>query len=102
LGSRGRYISEFETSLVYKASLKTVRATQRKPVFKQTNGVSGAGEMAQLLRALAVLPEDPGSISRLQMAAHKQTVFPTPPWALHTCCVDVHADKTPITLNKYF
>jgi hypothetical protein len=42
LGSRGRWISEFEDSLVYKVSSRTARATQRnpaskKPKNKQTN-----------------------------------------------------------------
>jgi hypothetical protein len=38
LGGRGRQISEFEASLVYKVSSRTARAIQRKPVSnKQTN-----------------------------------------------------------------
>jgi hypothetical protein len=40
LGGRGRRISEFEASLVYKVSSRTARATQRNPVSKkpkQTN-----------------------------------------------------------------
>jgi hypothetical protein len=40
LGGRGRWISEFEASLVYKVSSRTARATQRNPVSKtnkQTN-----------------------------------------------------------------
>jgi hypothetical protein len=40
-GGRGRQISEFEASLVYKVSSRTARATQRNPVWKnktkQTN-----------------------------------------------------------------
>jgi hypothetical protein len=32
LGGRGRWISEFEASLVYRVSSRTVRATQRNPV----------------------------------------------------------------------
>jgi hypothetical protein len=32
LGGRGRWISEFEASLVYKVSSRTVRAIQRNPV----------------------------------------------------------------------
>jgi hypothetical protein len=32
---RGRWISEFEASLVYKVSSRTARATQRKPVLKK-------------------------------------------------------------------
>jgi hypothetical protein len=37
LGGRGRRISEFEASLVYKVSSRTARVTQRNPVLKQTN-----------------------------------------------------------------
>jgi hypothetical protein len=37
LGGRGRQISEFETSLVYKVSSRTARATQRNPVPKNQN-----------------------------------------------------------------
>jgi hypothetical protein len=38
-GGRGRQISEFEASLVYKVSSRTAKATQRNPVLKnkQTN-----------------------------------------------------------------
>jgi hypothetical protein len=37
LGGRGRQISEFEASLVYRMSSRTARATQRNPVSKKTN-----------------------------------------------------------------
>jgi hypothetical protein len=38
LGGRGKRISEFEASLIYKVSSRTARATQRNPVSKkQTN-----------------------------------------------------------------
>jgi hypothetical protein len=37
LGGRGRRISEFEASLVYKVSSRTARATQRNPVWKNEN-----------------------------------------------------------------
>jgi hypothetical protein len=37
LGSRGRWISEFEASLVYRVSSRTARATQRNPVLKNKN-----------------------------------------------------------------
>jgi hypothetical protein len=33
-GGRGRWISEFEASLVYKVSSRTARAIQRNPVWK--------------------------------------------------------------------
>jgi hypothetical protein len=35
LGGRGRRISEFEASLVYKVSSRTARTTQRNPVSKK-------------------------------------------------------------------
>jgi hypothetical protein len=35
LGGRGRQISEFEASLVYKVSSRTARDTQRNPVSKK-------------------------------------------------------------------
>jgi hypothetical protein len=34
LGGRGRQISEFKASLVYKVSSRTARATQRNPFSK--------------------------------------------------------------------
>jgi hypothetical protein len=34
LGGRGRQISEFEASLVYKVSSRTARATQKNPASK--------------------------------------------------------------------
>jgi hypothetical protein len=34
LGGRGRWISEFEASQVYRVSSRTARATQRNPVLK--------------------------------------------------------------------
>jgi hypothetical protein len=36
LGGRGRRISEFEASLVYKVSSRTARAIQRNPVSNKT------------------------------------------------------------------
>jgi hypothetical protein len=35
LEDRGRWISEFEASLVYRVSSRTARATQRNPVSKK-------------------------------------------------------------------
>jgi hypothetical protein len=35
LGGRGRWISEFEASLVYKVSSRTARAIQRNPVSRK-------------------------------------------------------------------
>jgi hypothetical protein len=35
LGGRGRWISEFEATLVYKESSRTAKATQRNPVSEK-------------------------------------------------------------------
>jgi hypothetical protein len=35
LGGRGRQISEFEASLVYRVSSRTARATQRNPISEK-------------------------------------------------------------------
>jgi hypothetical protein len=37
LGGRGRQISEFKASLVYKVSSRTARAIQKNPVSKNKN-----------------------------------------------------------------
>jgi hypothetical protein len=49
LGGRGRRISEFEASLVYKVSSRTARATQRNPVSKnkQTNNMNEIRNLGQ-------------------------------------------------------
>ena len=71
-------VCEFEASLVYRVSSRTVRATQRNPVLnKQTSNnkkkkPTGTGEMAQRLRALAVFLEVLSSIPRNHMVAHNQ------------------------------
>jgi hypothetical protein len=38
LGGRGRRISEFEASLIYKVRSRTARAIQRNPVSKKQEG----------------------------------------------------------------
>jgi hypothetical protein len=37
VGSKGRWISEFEASLAYKVSSRTARAIQRNPVSKNNS-----------------------------------------------------------------
>jgi hypothetical protein len=39
----GRQISEFKASLIYRASSRTARATQRNPVSKHIQGRRGRG-----------------------------------------------------------
>jgi hypothetical protein len=44
LGDRGKWISEFEASLVYRVNSRTARATQRNPVLKNQNNNKKEGE----------------------------------------------------------
>jgi hypothetical protein len=37
LGGRGKWISEFKASLVFRVSSRTARTTQRNPVSKKQN-----------------------------------------------------------------
>jgi hypothetical protein len=57
LGGRGRRISEFEASLVYKVSSRTARAIQKNPVSKKQ-------------KTLVALAEDPGLIFSTYIVAH--------------------------------
>jgi hypothetical protein len=56
LGGRGRWISEFKASLVYKVNSRTARAIQRNPVSKHKQeededeeGGGGGGAAAEAL-----------------------------------------------------
>jgi hypothetical protein len=47
LGSRGRQISEFKASLVYRVSSRTARATQRNPASKNKNKQQKDGRLSK-------------------------------------------------------
>jgi hypothetical protein len=47
LGGRGRRISKFEASLVYKVSSRTARATQRNPVSEKKKRQKGCGDVGE-------------------------------------------------------
>jgi hypothetical protein len=75
LGGRGRWISEFEASLVYRVSSRSARATQRNPVSKKKKkkkqtGDRRARELAQQLGALADLLKVHSSIPCNHKEAH--------------------------------
>jgi hypothetical protein len=75
LGGKGRWISEFEASLVYRVSSRTARNTQRNPASKNQIKIKEekkkrAGEMVQWLRALTALPKVLSSIPSNHMVAH--------------------------------
>lgn len=90
-GGRGRWISEFETILVYRASSRIARTIQRNLVFEGWGGIKPflAREMALQLRALAALPKHLGSVPCTHMAAHNCLQFQGI-WHPHT---GIHAGK---------
>jgi hypothetical protein len=49
LGGRGRRISEFEASLVYKVSSRTARATLRNPVSKTNKQTTKKKQLQELV-----------------------------------------------------
>jgi hypothetical protein len=53
LGGRGRQISEFVASLVYKVSSRTARAIQRNPVLKNQNKQTNKQTNKRMLTAVA-------------------------------------------------
>jgi hypothetical protein len=60
LGGRGRRISEFEASLVYRVSSRAARATQRNPVSKKKfffNIISPGLEHVCILGEITKLPK---------------------------------------------
>jgi hypothetical protein len=56
LGGRGRQISEFEASLVYRVSSRTVITTQRNPVSKK-NKNKNQQQQNNYLRFLLILDQ---------------------------------------------
>jgi hypothetical protein len=58
LGGRGRRISEFEASLVYKVSSRTARATQRNPVSKKTKKENNSRRLEAQRLVVAALAEN--------------------------------------------
>jgi hypothetical protein len=70
LGGRGRWISEFEASLVYRVSSRTARAIQKNPVSKktkptnqptnQTNKSKNEYVITKVKSALNCMPKIPG------------------------------------------
>jgi hypothetical protein len=67
LGGRGRQITEFEASLVYRVSSRTARATQRNPVSKnkQTNKKQKTKNKKQKTTTTKKRTEDWKTLARL-------------------------------------
>jgi hypothetical protein len=49
LGGKGRRISEFEASLVYRVSSRTARAVKRNPVSKNQNNNNNNNNKTRIL-----------------------------------------------------
>jgi hypothetical protein len=67
LGGKGRQISEFEASLVYRVSSRTARATKRNPVSKNKNKEQ-TNKQKRMLTALAEDLRPSTHIRKLTMA----------------------------------
>jgi hypothetical protein len=70
LGGRGRWISEFEASLVYKVSSRTARTIQRNPVSKKQNKTRKTREKTVEKVGAVILQKEP---AKAEMLNH--TVF---------------------------
>jgi hypothetical protein len=70
LGGRGRRISEFEASLVYRVSYRTAKAIQRNPVSKtnkQTNKQTNKNGRQNVGEEVFFLPGLPGGRERREL-----------------------------------
>jgi hypothetical protein len=56
LGGRGRQISEFEASLVYKVSSRTAKTTQRNPVLKKTKNKTTTTTTKKKIKEASYIP----------------------------------------------
>jgi hypothetical protein len=63
LGGRGRQISEFETSLVYKVSSRTARAIQKNPVSEQSNKLTNKKILKKKSSKMTLQDKDPPKMS---------------------------------------
>jgi hypothetical protein len=71
LGGRGRQISEFEASLVYKVTSRKARSTQRNPVSKkQQNKTKTKKERKKFFNALKLLKNSFTFLEPLRMISY--------------------------------
>ena len=61
MGGKGRRISEFEASLVYRVSSRTARATQRNLVLKKQKNKKEKKKEYELIKGEGPSPATPGS-----------------------------------------
>jgi hypothetical protein len=75
MGGRGRWISEFEVSLVYRVSSRTARAIQRNPVSKKKKKKKPQKEKEKKEEAL----DRPCEHQRYSPAHHSHYTTEVPP-----------------------
>jgi hypothetical protein len=80
LGGRGRQISEFKASLVYKVSSRTARAILRNPVSKNNNNINKQTNKDNFIVSIGKLPLKllPGKCLRIQIVQAIFTVVSCP------------------------
>jgi hypothetical protein len=74
LGGRGRQISEFEASLVYKVSSRTGRATQRNPVSKNKNKTKQKTKNKQTKKKKEEKENNPVKVAKTLMELYKRHI----------------------------
>jgi hypothetical protein len=87
LGGRGRQISEFKASLIYRVSSRTARATQRNPVSEKTNKQTNKQQNVYVFFACLIALSDSflkEKLSKLQTCLCKNYCQVNP--TLHTEC----------------
>jgi hypothetical protein len=94
LGGRGRWISEFEASLVYRVSSRTARATQRNPVSKKQNKTKKKKKKNKQKQSLC----NPDDMCSIQDPGQERKVPKTVPCSL---CTPALKHKCTHTLPPY-
>ena len=79
MGGRGRWIFEFEASLVYRVSSRTARATQRNPVLKNQKKPRYGGERLESSHLQKVGAGDQKPKAILVHSVHKSSLGYTKP-----------------------
>jgi hypothetical protein len=75
LGGRGRQISEFETSLVYRVSSRTARTAQRNPVLKNKTKTNKQKKLACSSNSLTIVVRRKKTKTTKNLQYHKQDLY---------------------------